>query len=270
MKNIVTVFTIFISLVIVSACRQEPSYKIGASPVPHAEILNYIKPQVQALGFDYEVVIFTDYHLPNVALNQDTINANFFQHKPYLTNQKQEYDYPFASVGGVHLEPIGLYSKTHHTVQSLPDELTIILSNSPTDRPRLFDLLNHSNILSLNDAVTPSELINAPLRALNTFYESDKIITFIEVDPAQLYSNYQRESGDLVLINGNYALDHALNPLQDALILEDGESQYVNLLVTKTNQQDDPFIQAVIAALQSEQTKEWIQTQYKGAVIPVK
>lgn len=268
MKKIsILIITILLSITLV-ACDQKDTYKVGATPVPHAEILEQVKPILAEQGFEFEIVVFTDYVLPNSSLKSGEIIANFFQHVPYLDAQISEHNYDFANVGGVHVEPIGLYSKEYSSVDALPSELEIVISNSPTDRPRLLGVLEENNLITIKDNVSSEDIINASLSELPTLFTSSRTITFIEVDAPLLYTNYNNESGDAVLINGNYALDNGLNPLEDALVLEGSASLYVNILVSNTADKEDPFIQALIAALQSDQIQNWIQTNYGGSVVP--
>ncbi|MFW5842233.1 MAG: MetQ/NlpA family ABC transporter substrate-binding protein [Bacillota bacterium] len=268
MKKIVILTLVTLSLITLTACQNDDTYKIGASPVPHAEILEYVRPLLADQGYDFEVVVFTDYVLPNVALDNNDIIANYFQHIPYLEGQIDDHAYDFVSVGGVHIEPIGLYSKTYQSLDDLPNALDLIISNSPSDRPRLLGLLEAGGLIRLNDGVTHSDITASSLTNLTNLFTSDKTITFTEVDPAQLFSNYDNTSGDAVLINGNYALDHHLNPLEDALILEGSGSEYVNILVANQQDQNNAFILALIEVLQSSDVQQWIEDNYGGAVVP--
>lgn len=268
MKKIIVFISLVFFSVTLSACHQTETYRIGATPVPHSEILDYVKPLLEERGFTYEVVVFTDYVLPNIALDQGDIIANFFQHIPYLELQINEHGYDFVSVGGVHVEPIGLYSRVHASLEDLPSSLEIIISNSPSDRPRLLGLLQEAGLIELHAETSNQDIVSASLSQLPTLFSSSKTIQFIEVDAPQLYSNYQNRSGDVVLINGNFALDNGLNPLEDALALEGSGSRFVNVVVTRSENEEEPFIQALIEVLQSEDVQQWIVEQYGGAVVP--
>lgn len=264
-----TIFILFnIIILALTGCSKSDIYKVGASPIPHKEILEHVQPILKAQGYEFEIVVFTDYVLPNSSLDNGDIIANFFQHTPYLNAQIEEHNYDFANVGGVHVEPIGIYSKEYSSLSSLPTTLEIVISNSPTDRPRLLGVLEENGLITINAGVTSEDIINASINTLPNLFSSDKSITFIEVDAALLFLNYNNESGDAVLINGNYALDNGLNPLEDAIALEGSASLYVNILVCQTQDLDNSFIKALIAALQSEENQTWIQTNYGGAVIP--
>lgn len=268
MKKIITIAFIAVLVVTLTACDNNETYKVGATAVPHAEILEEVQPILEEQGYEFEIIVFDDYVLPNTALDSGDIIANFFQHVPYLELQVAENDFEFSNAGGVHVEPIGLYSKEYSAISELPQDLEIVISNSPSDRPRLLGVLEENDLIVLNDNVTNEDITNSSLGQLSSLFTSDKNITFLEVDAALLFTNYDNESGDAVLINGNYALDNGLNPLQDALILEGSASLYVNILVCNTVDLDDPFIIALVEALQSSETQQWIEDNYGGAVVP--
>lgn len=268
MKKITIIALLFILTITLTGCSNKETYKVGATAVPHAEILEQARPALEEQGFEFEVIVFDDYVLPNTALDSGDIIANFFQHVPYLDLQIAENGFDFVNAGGVHVEPIGLYTKEYSSISELPNEIEIVISNSPSDRPRLLGVLEENNIIELNAEVTSEDIVNASLASLPTLFTSDKIITFIEVDAALLFTNYDNESGDAVLINGNYALDNGLNPLEDALALEGSASLYVNIIVCNSEDLEDPFVQALVEALQSNEIQQWIEDNYGGAVVP--
>jgi len=269
MKRIGYFVLLSIALLTLSACKSEEVYKVGATPVPHAEILEFAKSLMEEKGYTYEVVTFTDYVLPNRALESGELIANFFQHIPYLEAQITDNDYDFVNVGGVHVEPIGLYSKEYGSLEDLPSDLELIISSSPTDRPRLLGMLDENGLIEISSGISSEDIIASSLQGLTSLFASDYNIRFIEVDPALLFTNYNNASGDAVLINGNYALDNGLNPLEDAIFLEGSASLYVNILVTQSADENDPFIQALIEVLKGEEVREFIIDTYGGAVVPV-
>ncbi len=266
MKKLIILLAIAIFTFTLQACGSSNDYSVGASPTPHAEILKQANEHIDE-AYQFEIVEFSDYVLPNTALHEGDLTANFFQHIPYLENQIEEHGYDFVNIGGVHIEPIGLYSKTHDDLSDLPNDLEIIVSNSPSDRPRLLGVLEDAELIEINDTLEDSDIIAANIDTLDTFFTSDFDIDFIEIDPIQLYTNYDNESGDLVLINGNFALDHGLNPLEDALALEASDSPYANVLVTLSDNEDAKFIQALYEVLKSDEISEWIEQEYGGSVI---
>lgn len=268
MKKILILFIAIAFAFTLTGCGNKNVYKVGATPVPHAEILKHVQPLLKEQGYEFEIVEFTDYVLPNTALDDDEIIANFFQHIPYLENQITENGFDFTNVGAVHVEPIGLYTKKYDSLADLPSSLEIIISNSPTDRPRLFGVLEEAGLITINSDVTNADIIDTYVLDLADLFSSEKNITFIEVDSALLYTNYNNAEGDAVLINGNYALDNGLNPLEDAIAIEGSASLYVNILVCQTSNVDDPFIQALITTLQSNDVQKWIEKTYQGSVVP--
>lgn len=268
MKKLIILVATLIAVFSLSACGNKDVYKVGASPVPHSEILEQVQPILKDQGFEFEIVEFTDYVLPNSSLDSGDLIANFFQHVPYLDAQISEHGYDFVNAGGVHVEPIGLYTKEYSSVAELPNDLELIISNSPTDRPRLLGVLVENDIITLNTGVSQEDIIASSLSNLSSLFTSTRTITFVEVDAALLYTNYNNESGDAVLINGNFALDNGLNPLEDAIALEGSASLYVNILVCNTEDLEDPFIKALVEALQSDEIQDWIRTNYEGAVVP--
>ena len=268
MKKVFTIIALFTTILALSACDNKTVYKVGATPVPHAEILAYVQPILEEQGYAFEIVEFTDYVLPNSALESGDIIANFFQHVPYLNAQITEYGYDFVNVGGVHVEPIGLYTKEYDSLSALPSTLEIIISNSPTDRPRLLGVLEENGLITINEAVTDEDIINATVGNLPTLFTSEKTITFTEVAAELLFTNYNNEEGDAVLINGNFALDNGLNPLEDAIALEGSASLYVNIVVATAENADNEFVLALVAALQSDEVQQWIADNYGGAVVP--
>lgn len=268
MKKLTIIITLFVLTLSLTGCQKETVYKVGASPTPHKEILEHVQPLLEEKGYTFEIIEFTDYILPNTSLESGEIIANYFQHVPYLNAQIEDNDYDFVNVGGVHVEPIGLYSKDFDSLESLPNTLELIISNSPTDRPRLLSLLAESDLITLNSNVTEEDIVDSTVANLPTLFTSSRTISFTEVAAELLFTNYDNNEGDAVLINGNYALDNGLNSLEDSIALEGSASLYVNILVATAENQDNEFVQALIEVLQSKEVQDWIATNYGGAVVP--
>ena len=150
----------------------------------------------------------------------------------------------------------------------LPSTIESIISNYPTDRPRLLGVLEENGLIQLNDGVTDQDVIDATVNNLPTLFTSERTITFVEVAAELLYTNYDNEEGDAVLINGNFALDNGLNPLEDSIALEGSASLYVNIVVATAANADNEFVLALVAALQSDDVQQWIADNYGGAVVP--
>jgi D-methionine transport system substrate-binding protein len=235
--------------------------KVGATPVPHAEILKYVKDNLAAkAGLDLQIVEFTDYIQPNVALKEGQIDANYFQTVPYLAEQSAAAGYDFVNVAGVHLEPLGLYSQKIKSVSELADGATIAIPNDPTNGGRALKLLAANNLITLKDTGDTSP-------TARDIADNPKKLKIVEVEAAQLPGSLQ--DVDAAVINGNFAIEAGLSPAKDALILESAkDNPNVNILVTTKALQDDPRIKALAGLLQGPEVKAFIQSKYNGAVIP--
>ncbi|SHF26415.1 D-methionine transport system substrate-binding protein [Caldanaerobius fijiensis DSM 17918] len=239
--------------------KTEVVLKVGASPVPHAEILAFVKPMLEKQGIKLEIQEMTDYVTPNEAVYDKQLDANFFQHKPYLDEFNKEKGTNLVAVTKVHIEPMGLYSTKIKKISQLRDGATIAIPNDPTNSGRALLLLQKYNIIKLRKG--------APLTATQKdIVDNPKHIKFQELDAAQLPRVLQDVDG--AIINGNYALDAKLNPLKDALIIEDKDSPYANILVTRPDNKDNPAIKALAKALNSPEVKKFIEDKYKGAIVP--
>ncbi|ALV08947.1 MetQ/NlpA family ABC transporter substrate-binding protein [Roseateles depolymerans] len=232
---------------------------VAATAVPHAEILNLIKPELAKQGVELEVKVFTDYVQPNVQVSEKRLDANFFQHKPYLNEFNKGKGTTLVPVVAVHVEPFGAYSTKHKTLADLPKGGTVALPNDPTNGGRALILLDKAGVIKLKDKTNI-------LSTVKDIADNPKGLKFREIEAATLPRILPQV--DLALINTNYALEAKLNPTKDALTLEGGDSPYANWLVTRTDNQDAPAVKKLAAALQTEQVRRFIQTQYKGAVVP--
>jgi D-methionine transport system substrate-binding protein len=243
-----------------AAALSEP-LKVGASPVPHAEILKFVQDELAGdTGLKLEIVEFTDYIQPNVALAEKQIDANYFQTVPYLEEQSTAAGYDFTAVTKVHLEPLGLYSSSLKDVADLPDGAEIAIPNDPTNGGRALDLLAANGLLTLADtgATSPSA---------RDITDNPKNLKITEIEAAQLPRSLQ--DVDAAVINGNYAIDAGLKPAEDALVLEEAEDNpNVNVLVVRAGDEDDPRVQALAQLLTSDEVRTFIEDTYQGAVIP--
>ncbi|HEY1013925.1 MAG TPA: MetQ/NlpA family ABC transporter substrate-binding protein [Herpetosiphonaceae bacterium] len=235
--------------------------KVGASPVPHAEILNYIKDNLAAReGLTLEVVEFTDYVQPNLALSEGQIDANFFQHVPYLEQFASDRKLDLASVGAVHIEPLGIYSKKITALDAVPDGAVVAIPNDPTNAGRALQLLAANGLITLKEGVG----VDATVQDIAT---NPKNLEISELEAAQLPRSL--EDTTLSVINGNYALEIGLKPNKDALALEKAEGNpYANVLAVAKGHEQDPAVQKLIKLLQSPEVKQFIETKYEGVVIP--
>ena len=207
--------------------------KVGATPVPHAELLNLVKEDLKAQGVDLQIVEFTDYVKPNLSLNDGEIDANFFQHVPYQENFNADHGTEIVSVGTVHVEPLGLYSNKHKSVEALPEGAQIAIPSDAVNGGRALILLADKGLIKLAE--------NAGLEATEKdIVENPKNFKFIAVEGAQLPRVLA--DVDASIINGNYALEAKLNPAKDAILLEGAESPYANILsVKKGNENNEMF-----------------------------
>ncbi|MBP7212982.1 MAG: MetQ/NlpA family ABC transporter substrate-binding protein [Anaerolineaceae bacterium] len=235
--------------------------KVGASPVPHAEILAYIRDNLAAAaGLEIEIVEFTDYVQPNLALNDGTLDANFFQHVPYLDNFNESRGTDLVSIANVHIEPLGIYSKTITDLSQVPDGAVITIPNDDTNGGRALNLLVANGFITLKPdagySATVADIADNP-----------KNLKIVELEAAQLVRALDDSS--LAVINGNYALEGGLIPSQDSLALESGDSNpYVNILAVKRGNENDEAILALVKLLTSPEVKAFIEEKYAGSVLP--
>ena len=232
---------------------------VAATPIPHAEILELIKPTLAKEGVDLEIKVFTDYVQPNVQVAEKRLDANYFQTKPYLDNFNSGKGTNLVTVTGVHVEPFGGYSKKYKSIDQLPDGATVAIPNEGSNSGRALLLLQKAGVIKLKD---PSNALATP----KDIAENPKHLKFKELESALLPRVLDQV--DLDLINTNYALEAKLNPVKDALILEDRNSPYVNYLVARPDNKDSDALKKLSAALTSPEVKAFIEKKYNGAVVP--
>ena len=232
---------------------------VAATPVPHAEILELIKPTLAKEGVDLEIKVFTDYVQPNVQLAQKHLDANYFQTKPYLDSFNKGKGTDLETVIGVHVEPFGGYSKKYKSLADLPDGATIAIPNEGSNSGRALILLQKAGLIELKD---PTNAVSTP----RDIAKNPHNFKFKELESAMLPRVLDQV--DLDMINTNYALDAGLKPSKDALIIEGADSPYVNFLVARPDNKDSVAIQKLAKALTSPEVKEFIAKKYDGAVFP--
>ena len=232
---------------------------VGATAVPHAEILEFIKPTLAAEGFPIEIKVFNDYVQPNTQLAERRIDANYFQTKPYLDEFNAARGADLITVAGVHVEPLGAYSRRFRTLAELPNGADVAVPNDASSIGRALILLQTAGLIRLKDPTNP-------LQSVRDIAENPRALRFRELESATLPRVLDQV--DLAVINTNYALDAGLKPKTDALALEGGDSPYVNYLVARPDNQNDPRIQALARALRSQAVKDFIAGKYDGAVVP--
>ncbi|MBC3498668.1 MetQ/NlpA family ABC transporter substrate-binding protein [Pseudomonas sp. SWRI100] len=232
---------------------------VAATPVPHAEILNFVKPQLAKEGVELKVKEFTDYIQPNVQVAEKRLDANFFQHQPYLDEFNKAKGTDLVSVTGVHIEPLGVYSAKVKKLDELPSGATVVIPNDATNGGRALLLLDKAGVIKLKDNKNI-------LSTVKDVAQNPKNVKFRELEAATIPRVLTQV--DAALINTNYALEAKLNPEKDALAIEGSDSPYVNILVARPDNKDSEDMKKLAAALHSPEVKQFINEKYKGAVVP--
>ncbi len=255
MKKLLAAFAAAAAL----SAQASETLSVAATPVPHAEILEFIKPALAKEGVDLKVKVFTDYVQPNVQVAEKRLDANFFQHQPYLNEFNKSKGTQLVSVAGVHVEPFGAYSSKLKSLAELPQGATVVIPNDATNGGRALLLLNKVGVIKLKDAhnilATPKDIVENP-----------KSIKLRELEAATLPRVLSQV--DLALINTNYALEAKLDPSKDALAIEGSDSPYVNILVARPDNQGSAALQKLAKALNSPEVKQFILDKYQGAIVP--
>ena len=238
--------------------------KVGATPAPHAEILEAVKDTLAAEGIELEIVEFNDYVIPNTSTESGELDANYFQHQPYLTDFNAQNGTHLVSVAAVHYEPFGIYPGKTKSLADLPDGATIAVPNDGTNEARALMLLQAQGLITLKaDAGFTATILDIE--------SNPKNLDIKELEAAQLPRTLQ--DVDLAVINGNYAIEAGLNAGKDALAVEDANSEaaqtYANILVVKEGNENNEAVQALAKALMSETAKEFMNATYEGAVLPM-
>ena len=237
--------------------------KVGASPTPHAEILAAVKPILAEQGINLEIVEFSDYVLPNNAVESGDIDANYFQHKPYLDNFNEENGTDIVSIGAIHYEPLGVYTGKSKSFDEMKDGAQIAVPNDPTNEARALLLLETNGLIKLKDGVG----VNATKQDIA---ENPKNLEIVEIEAAQLGRSLQ--DVDMAVINGNYAIQAGLD-VADAIAKEEADSvaaqTYANIVAVKAGNEEKPELKALVDALKSEEIQKFITDTYAGSVLPM-
>lgn len=243
-----------------SLTAQAEKLQVAATPVPHAEILEFVKPALAEQGITLEVKVFTDYVQPNVQVSEGRLDANFFQHQPYLDEFNATKGTKLVSVAGIHVEPFGAYSRKVTALDDLKQGAQVAVPNDATNGGRALLLLQQAGVLTLKDAAgitaSPRDIADNP-----------KKLRVRELEAATLPRVLDQV--DVALINTNYALEAGLNPQKDALAIEGADSPYVNILVTREDNRQADAVQKLVQALKSDEVRTFINEKYSGAVVPV-
>lgn len=242
-----------------TATSGQVTVTVGATPVPHEEILNEIKPLLAKEGVNLKIVEFTDYVKPNLSLNDKEIDANFYQHTPYLDKFNAERGTNLKAVAKIHIEPMGIYSHKIKDLKALPTGAKVSIPNDPTNGGRSLLLLQSAGLLTLKNGGSVTSTVG-------DIAQNPKHLQFVELDAAQVPRSI--DDVTIAVINTNFAMPAGLNPLKDALFLEPKDSPYANILVVRAGDEKRPEIQKLVKALQSPTVKTFIQNKYKGAILP--
>lgn len=242
--------------------KDDKVIKIGVTPKPHKEIIDAAVPLLEKEGYKVEITEFNDYVQPNTAVEEGSLDVNFFQHTPYLNEQVQSRGLHLKSVAAIHLEPMGLYSKKITSLGELKDGSTIAVPNDPSNEARALKLLAANGLIKIKDGelVTPADITENP-----------KNLQFSELEAAAVPRAV--DDVDAAVINGNYAIEAGFDPTTNAIVKEDKDSEaakpYANIVVVKEGNENLEKIQALIKALTSDEVRDFINKEYNGAVIPV-
>lgn len=263
MKKVVSGL-IILSLVVLlmGGCSRKPQgtvLKVGATPVPHAEILEFIKPILAEQGIELVIVEYDDYVQPNLHLRDGEIKANFFQHTPYLERFNRDYNLGLVSVVAVHIEPMGVYSNYFASLAQVTPGSKVLIPGDPTNGGRALNLLAKAGLLTLASgkgiAATPGDIIENPLQ-----------LEIVELDAAFIVN--ARPDAGLAVINTNFAIQAGLVPARDALFVEDGDSPFANILVVNKDDAQLEVIQKLAAVLTSQAVRDFIESKYQGQILP--
>lgn len=231
---------------------------VGATPEPHAALLSLVVDDLAAQGITLEVKEFTDYVTPNDAVEYGEIDANYFQHIPYLESFNTEHGYHLVNAGGIHVEPIALYSSKYSSLSDIPNGAVIAIPNDPTNEGRALLLLQSAGLIKLKD--------NAGLEAIPLdIVENPKNLKFSEIEAATLPRILS--DVDAAVINGNYAIPAGLVATRDGLFVEGADSPYVNVIAVKGGNENNPAVKALVEALKSDKVKAYVAEHYKNGEV---
>ena len=265
-KTIAILLSLIFVLTLTITVKADATVKVGASITPHAEILSVAAKILEKEGIKLEIVEYTDYVQPNLAVEDGSLDANYFQHTPYLNTFNAENGTHIVSVGAIHYEPFGIYAGKVKALEDLPDGAKIGVPNDGSNETRALLLLQQEGIITLKEGIDASS--NATVLDVA---ENPKNIDIVEMEAAQISLSLQ--DLDFGVINGNYALQAGLNAGTDALAVEDasgsGAQTYANVLCVKEGNEQNEAILALYKALTSEEVKTYINETYQGAVVPI-
>lgn len=254
---------ILVTSILITGCQSSAGDDkviiVGASPEPHAQMLKLVADNLEEEGYELKIIEFIDYVKPNLALDEKELDANFFQHFPYLENFNKENNLDLVSLANIHIEPMGLYSNNIVDINELKDGANIAIPNDTVNGNRALLLLEDNGLIKLKEDAgfdaTENDIVYNP-----------KNLEIISLEAAQLPRAL--EDVDAAIINGNYALQAGLNPTEDAVLIERSDSPYANIVAIRKGEENSPKLEALVKALQSDEIKAFIEENYDGGVVP--
>ncbi|SIN98222.1 D-methionine transport system substrate-binding protein [Carnobacterium alterfunditum] len=246
------------------SAAEETTIKIGASNVPHAEILEFVEPILEEEGITLDITTYNDYVIPNVALDEGEIDANYFQHVPFFEAAVKENGYDFVNAGSIHIEPIAIFSQRYKSLDEVKDGATVLVSNNQSDWGRILAIFQEAGLVTVKDGV---DLTTATFDDID---ENPKNLVFeYDNDPALMTTLYQQDEAELIAINSNFAVDQDISPIDDSVALESSSSPYGNIIAVRSEDAEDPAILKLVETLKSKEVQEFILEEWDGAVVPV-
>ena len=255
MKKLMTLVSV---LALGAGAALAQDIRVGVSPGEHAEIMEEVAKVAEPMGLNIDVIEFSDYVVPNQALADGDLEANSFQHRPYLENQMKDRGFALVEVGTTITTPMGIYSDQLTSVDDLEDGAQVAIPNDPTNGGRALLLLQDLGVITLAEG---TGLVPSPL----DIQDNPKNLNFLELDAAQLPRALA--DADIAIINTNYALASGLSPRNDSIAMEKADSPYVNIIVVQEGRQDEPWVKTLVEAYQSDEIKTFIDDKYEGAVL---
>ncbi len=269
MKKFTFGILVAVSALVLVACggtsSSDDKIIVGASYTPHSIILEQAKPLLKEKGIELVIKSYPDYNFLNPDLESDEIDANFFQHIPYFEAQIADHGYKFTNAGAIHIEPIGLYSKKYKSIEELPEEAVILMSNSVADHGRVLAMLESKGLIKLADGI---DKVKAEVKDI---VDNPKNLKFdANYDAALMPQLYKNDEGDALLINSNYAIDAGLNPIEDSIAIEDTDSPYTNIIAVREGDENNKAVKALMEVMKSKEIQDFILEEWGGSVVPVK
>ncbi|WP_353990130.1 MetQ/NlpA family ABC transporter substrate-binding protein [Pediococcus argentinicus] len=269
-NKIITAITVTATVLLLAACGKSSSNNakdltVGASPDPQSKILKHVQPELKKEGVNLKVKVFQDYVLPNKALQSKDIDANYFQHIPFLDQWNKKNDGNLKNAGAVHLEPIAVYSKKYKSLKDLPKNATVLVSSNTPDYGRVLQIFKDAGLITLKKG---TDITSANFSAIDQNKKNIKFKTGYE--PKLMPQFYKNKQGDAEVINANYAVQAGLNPVKDSIAIEKSSSPYANIIAIRPDEKNNKAIKKLVKVLQSKSTQDWIKKEYHGAVLPVK